>query len=44
MGEGLNSAFEDDEGFLFESAALCLQLADLYPDAQLNWPLATHRL
>jgi len=33
---------EDDEGFLFESAALCLQLADLYPDAQLNWPLATH--
>ena len=34
--------FEDDEGFLFESAALCLQLADLYPDAQLNWPLGTH--
>ena len=33
---------EDDEGFLFESAALCLQLADLYPDMQLNWPLATH--
>ena len=33
---------EDDEGFLFESAALCLQIADLYPDAQLNWPLATH--
>lgn len=33
---------EDDEGFLFESAALCLQLADLYPDARLNWPLATH--
>jgi glutathione S-transferase len=33
---------EDDEGFLFESAALCLQLADLYPDAQLNWPLGTH--
>ena len=33
---------EDDEGFLFESAALCLQLADVYPDAQLNWPLATH--
>jgi glutathione S-transferase len=33
---------EDEEGFLFESAALCLQLADLYPDAQLNWPLATH--
>ena len=33
---------EDDEGFLFESAALCLHLADLYLDAQLNWPLATH--
>jgi glutathione S-transferase len=33
---------EDDEGFLFESAALCLQLADTYPDAQLNWPLGTH--
>ena len=33
---------EDDDGFLFESAALCLQLADLYPDGQLNWPLATH--
>jgi glutathione S-transferase len=33
---------EDDEGFLFESAALCLQLADVYPDAQLNWPLGTH--
>ena len=33
---------EDDEGFLFESAALCLQLADLYPDAQLNWSLGTH--
>lgn len=32
---------EDDEGFLFESAALCLQLADVYPDAQLNWPLGT---
>jgi glutathione S-transferase len=33
---------EDDEGFLFESAALCLQLADVHPDAKLNWPLATH--
>jgi glutathione S-transferase len=33
---------EDDDGFLFESAALCLQIADVYPDAQLNWPLATH--
>src|SRR5664279_2525081 len=33
---------EDDDGFLFESAALCLQLADTHPDAQLNWPLGTH--
>jgi glutathione S-transferase len=33
---------EDERGFLFESAALCLQLADAYPDAHLNWPLATH--
>jgi glutathione S-transferase len=33
---------EDDEGFLFESAGLCLHLADLNPDAQLNWPVATH--
>jgi glutathione S-transferase len=33
---------EDEEGFLFESAALCLQLADVYADAQLTWPLATH--
>ena len=32
---------EDDDGFLFESAALCLQLADTHPDAQLNWPLGT---
>jgi glutathione S-transferase len=32
---------EDDEGFLFESAALCLHLADLYPDAQLNRSLRT---
>jgi len=34
---------EDEEGFLFESAALCLQLADVYADAQLTWPLATHK-
>lgn len=26
---------EDEEGFLFESAAICLQLADLHPDAGL---------
>jgi len=33
---------EDEEGFLFESAALCLHLADLYPEGQLNWPLGSH--
>jgi glutathione S-transferase len=33
---------EDDEGFVFESAAICLQLADLYPDAGLVPPLQTH--
>jgi len=33
---------EDDEGFLFESAALCLHIADLNPDAQLSWPPGTH--
>lgn len=34
---------EDDEGFLFESAGLCLHVGDLYPDAQLNWPPGTHK-
>jgi glutathione S-transferase len=33
---------EDDEGFLFESAALCLHLGDLHPDAALVPPLGTH--
>jgi glutathione S-transferase len=33
---------EDDEGPLFESAAICLHLADCYPEAGLNWPLGTH--
>lgn len=33
---------EDDQGFLFESAALCLHLADLGPGARLTWPPATH--
>jgi glutathione S-transferase len=32
---------EDDEGFLFESAAICLHLADLHPDAGLIAPLRT---
>jgi glutathione S-transferase len=33
---------EDEDGFVFESAALCLQLADLHPEAQLIPPLGTH--
>jgi len=30
----------DDGTYLFESAAICLQLADLYPDAGLIRPWA----
>lgn len=33
---------EDDEGFLFESAALCLHVADMHPEADLVPPLGTH--
>jgi glutathione S-transferase len=33
---------QDDEGFVFESAAICLQLADLYPQGGLLPPLGTH--
>src|SRR5436305_12453110 len=33
---------EDDEGFLFESAALCLHLGDLHPESGLMPPLGTH--
>lgn len=33
---------EDDEGFLFESAALCLHLGDMHPEAGLMPPLGTH--
>jgi glutathione S-transferase len=33
---------EDDEGFVFESAAICLHLADLHPGAGLIPPLGTH--
>jgi glutathione S-transferase len=33
---------EDDEGFLFESAALCLHLGDLHPEAGLVPALGTH--
>ena len=33
---------EDDEGFVFESAAICMHLADLYPRAGLMPPPGTH--
>jgi glutathione S-transferase len=33
---------EFDDGYVFESAAICLHLADLYPDAGLIGPLGTH--
>jgi glutathione S-transferase len=33
---------ETEDGFLFESAALCLQVADLYPDANLIPPPGTY--
>ena len=33
---------EDEEGFVFESAALCLHVADMHPDAGLVPPLGTH--
>jgi glutathione S-transferase len=33
---------EDDQGFLFESAALCLHVGDLYPEAGLMPLLGTH--
>jgi glutathione S-transferase len=33
---------EDDQGFVFESAAICMHLADLHPDAALMPPLGTH--
>jgi glutathione S-transferase len=32
----------DDAGPILESAAICLHIADLRPDAGLNWPLGTH--
>jgi glutathione S-transferase len=32
---------EDDQGFVFESAAMCLHVGDLHPDAQLVPPLGT---
>jgi glutathione S-transferase len=33
---------EDDEGYVFESAAICLHLADMHPDAGLLAPPGTH--
>lgn len=33
---------ETEDGFLFESAALCLQVADLHPDARLIPPPGTY--
>ncbi|HTR88542.1 MAG TPA: glutathione S-transferase family protein [Solirubrobacteraceae bacterium] len=33
---------EDDEGFVFESTAICFHLADLHPQAGLLPPLGTH--
>jgi glutathione S-transferase len=33
---------EDEEGYLFESTALCLHIADLHPDGGLIAPLGTH--
>jgi glutathione S-transferase len=35
-------ALETDDGTLFESAALCLHIADLYPHAGLIPPTGTH--
>lgn len=34
---------EDDEGFVFESAAICMHLADAHPEAGLLPPLGTHQ-
>jgi glutathione S-transferase len=39
---GVVPVLEDDQGFLFESGALCLQVADSYPDAGLIGPLGSH--
>ena len=33
---------EDDDGFIFESAAICLHLGDLHPEAGLLPPPGTH--
>jgi glutathione S-transferase len=36
-------ALQDDEGFIFESAAICLHLADLYPAGGLLPPPGSHK-
>jgi glutathione S-transferase len=33
---------DDGEGYLFETAAICLQLADLHPEKGLNFESGTH--
>ncbi len=33
---------EDDEGYVFESAAICMHVADLYPEGAMMPPLGTH--
>jgi glutathione S-transferase len=33
---------EDDDGVVFESAAICIHLADMHPDVGLMPPLGTH--
>ncbi len=35
-------AMDDGKGIVIESSAICLQIADLRPEAGLNWPLGTH--
>jgi len=33
---------EDDDGFVFESAAICMHVADLYPEGAMMPPVGTH--
>jgi glutathione S-transferase len=39
---GVVPVLEDDEGFIYESGALCLHVADSYPEAGLIGPLGSH--
>jgi glutathione S-transferase len=34
---------QDDDGYIFESAAMCMQVGDLHPDAGLMPPLGSHQ-